>query len=48
MYPAVYKGEKYIKKPKGLFGKGVPTSHQDYIAELYEQANLGANGRVNL
>lgn len=48
MYPAVYKGEKYIKKPKGLFGKGVPTSHQDYIAELYNQANLGANGRVNL
>lgn len=48
MYPAVYKGEKYIKKPKGLFGKGVPTSHQDYIAELYNQANLGANGRVRL
>jgi len=29
-------------------GMGMPTSRDAYIAELYDQANLGANGRVNL
>ena len=29
-------------------GMGIPTSQDEYIAELYNQANLGANGRVNL
>jgi hypothetical protein len=29
-------------------GMGIPSSQEDYIAELYNQANLGANGRVKL
>lgn len=31
-----------------LMGRGMPTSRDAYIAELYEQANLGANGKVRL
>ena len=29
-------------------GIGMPTSKDQYISQLYDQANLGANGRVNL
>jgi hypothetical protein len=29
-------------------GMGMPSSQEDYIAELYNQANLGANGSVKL
>ena len=36
----------YAKKK--VSGGGMPTSRDEYIAQLYEQANLGANGRVNL
>lgn len=38
--PALYKA---INK-----GKGIPSSRDAYIAELYDQANLGANGKVRL
>lgn len=31
-----------------LMGKGMPTSRDEYISQLYDQANLGANGRVKL
>jgi hypothetical protein len=31
-----------------LEGSGLPSSRSEYIAQLYDQANLGANGRVNL
>ena len=34
-------------KPLSSAG-GMPTSRDAFIAELYDQANLGANGRVNL
>jgi len=33
---------------KTIRGKGIPTSKDAYIAELYDQANLGANGSVKL
>jgi hypothetical protein len=33
---------------KRITGNGIPTSREEYIAQLYDQANLGANGRVNL
>lgn len=36
----------YAKKK--VSGGGMPTSRDEYISQLYEQANLGANGRVNL
>lgn len=39
---------KVIKTPVVMKGKGMPTSRDAYIAELYEQANLGANGKVRL
>lgn len=31
-----------------LMGRGMPTSRDEYISQLYDQANLGANGRVRL
>jgi hypothetical protein len=34
--------------PALMKGRGMPTSRDAYIAELYDQANLGANGRVKL
>jgi hypothetical protein len=33
---------------KAIKGKGMPTSKDSYIAELYNQANLGSNGLVKL
>jgi hypothetical protein len=36
----------YAKKK--VSGGGMPTSRDAYIAELYDQANLGANGKVRL
>jgi hypothetical protein len=34
--------------PALMKGRGMPTSRDAYIAELYDQANLGANGKVSL
>lgn len=34
--------------PALMKGRGVPSSRDEYIAELYNQANLGANGKVRL
>jgi len=34
--------------PALMKGRGMPTSRDAYISELYDQANLGANGRVRL
>ena len=39
-------GKRKQKKP--VVGMGMPSSQDEYIAELYNQANLGANGRVDL
>lgn len=51
--PGVILNPKYIKKPKQIGkyirqGSGLNRTAEDFIAELYNQANLGANGRVNL
>jgi hypothetical protein len=43
---AIDLASQYAKKK--ISGSGMPTSRDAYIAELYDQANLGANGRVNL
>jgi|Laugrespbdmm15dd_1035085.scaffolds.fasta_scaffold03869_3 hypothetical protein len=34
--------------PALMKGRGMPTSRDEYISQLYDQANLGANGRVRL
>jgi hypothetical protein len=34
--------------PALMKGRGMPTSRDAYIAELYDQANLGANAKVKL
>jgi len=36
------------QEAKRRVGGGMPTSRDEYISQLYDQANLGANGRVNL
>ena len=36
----------YAKKK--ISGSGMPTSRDEYISQLYDQANLGANGKVRL
>jgi hypothetical protein len=38
----------YKKRVGERVGNGIPTSRDEYIAQLYNQANLGANGRVIL
>jgi hypothetical protein len=43
---AIDLASNYAKKK--ISGKGMPTSRDEYIAELYNQANLGANGNVPL
>jgi len=43
---AIDLASNYAKKK--ISGKGMPTSRDEYIAELYNQANLGANGDVRL
>ena len=34
--------------PALMKGRGIPTSREEYIAQLYDQANLGATGKVKL
>ena len=34
--------------PAIMKGRGIPTSREEYIAQLYDQANLGATGKVKL
>jgi hypothetical protein len=36
------------QEAKRRVGGGMPTSRDEYISQLYDQANLGANGRVRL
>jgi len=36
------------QEAKRRVGGGMPTSRDEYISQLYDQANLGANGRVKL
>jgi len=43
---AIDLASQYAKKK--ISGSGMPTSRDEYISQLYDQANLGANGRVNL
>ncbi len=43
---AIDLASNYAKKK--ISGSGMPTSRDEYISQLYDQANLGANGRVNL
>lgn len=43
---AIDLASNYAKKK--LSGGGMPSSRDEYIAELYNQANLGANGNVPL
>jgi hypothetical protein len=43
---AIDLASNYAKKK--ISGKGMPSSRDEYIAELYNQANLGANGSVSL
>jgi len=43
---AIDLASNYAKKKIG--GRGIPTSREEYISQLYDQANLGANGKVKL
>jgi hypothetical protein len=43
---AIDLASNYAKKK--ISGSGMPTSRDEYISQLYDQANLGANGKVRL
>jgi len=43
---AIDLASQYAKKK--ISGSGMPTSRDEYISQLYDQANLGANGKVRL
>jgi hypothetical protein len=43
---AIDLASQYAKKK--ISGSGMPTSRDEYISQLYNQANLGANGKVSL
>jgi hypothetical protein len=40
--------QTHTSKSKKVLGSGMPSSRDEYISQLYDQANLGANGVVRL
>jgi hypothetical protein len=41
-------GKEVCADENGRYGGGMPSTYDDYVAQLYDQSSLGANARVYL